>query len=129
MINHIVHHIHDIKGHLDETISALPITILQKIMDKDEKVFEIEVHNPKYITYKKRDQSPITYITATLSKKVLYIISDNLYARELWKILARSYSQVSKARIIQRRHQFHNQHRGSKRIMHYGLFCRNQENL
>lgn len=40
-------------------------------------------------------------------------------AKELWEMVDRNYSQVSKARVVQLRYQFHNLCRSSKKIMDY----------
>ncbi|CAN6466198.1 unnamed protein product [Victoria cruziana] len=110
---------HDLEGHLDGTIPAPPNVVLQRTAGEDGKLAEILVRNPEFVTWKKRDQSLVAYITSTLSKDVLYTISDNMCAKELWNMLANNYSQVSEARIVQLRHQFHNFRRGSKKIMDY----------
>lgn len=81
---------HGIKGHLVETLPALQIAVLRVVIDGNEKNFETEVRNPDYIAWKKRDQSLIAYIFATLSK-VIYTISDT-YAKDIWDMFARNYS-------------------------------------
>ncbi|CAN6463255.1 unnamed protein product [Victoria cruziana] len=110
---------HDLEGHLDGTISAPPNVVLKRTAGEDEKFDEILVRNPEFVTWKKKDQSLVAYITSTLSKDILYTISDNMCAKELWDMLANNYSQVSEAHIVQLRHQFHKLCRGSNKIMDY----------
>ncbi|CAN6470633.1 unnamed protein product [Victoria cruziana] len=62
---------------------------------EDGKTFEMFIRNLDYICWKK-DQSLVAYITATLSKDVLYTISDDMSARDLWVMLPKNYSQVSR---------------------------------
>lgn len=74
---------HDLEGNLDGSVSTPPIVVLQLTPKKDGKVAEILVHNSEYITWKKRDQFPITYITTTLLKEVLYTISKDMCVKDL----------------------------------------------
>lgn len=54
----------DLEGHLGEIISVLHMTT-----GEDEKVIETQFRNPKYVTWKKRNQSLVAYITATYVPK------------------------------------------------------------
>lgn len=104
---------------MDGIIFTPPTIILQKTTGEDGKIVEILVRNPKFITWKRRNQTFIVYITTTLSKDILHTISNNLSTKELWNIFANNYLQISKARIMQLKHTFHNLCRGSKRIVDY----------
>ncbi|CAN6467435.1 unnamed protein product [Victoria cruziana] len=63
-----------------------------------------------------KDQALVAYITATLSDHVLRSVSNDLTAAQLWNILAQSYSQISRARILQLKWQFHFMCKGNKSI-------------
>lgn len=78
---------HDLDGHLDETIPAPTITILQRTTEEDEKLAEILVHNHEFVFWEKRDQTFVAYITATLFKNIFHTISNNLSANELCEFM------------------------------------------
>ncbi|KAF3776596.1 hypothetical protein EJ110_NYTH47814 [Nymphaea thermarum] len=121
---------HRLYGHINGTTLAPPKCIdreVKRTVVADQAAgteirFEYETlteNNPEYEVWLAHDQSPVAYITSTLSEEVLGGVDDDLTALELWSMLATTYSQVSEARFLQLKRQFQDIKCGMRTVLEY----------
>jgi hypothetical protein len=78
-----------------------------------------QVPNPDFILWQRRDQTILSWINITLSKKVLSTIYGLETSRQVWAALANQFANQSKTRVANLKKQLQSLHQGSKNCTDY----------
>jgi transposase InsO family protein len=78
-----------------------------------------ETLNPAFVIWKRKDQTILSWINLTLSKKVLSTIYGLETSRQVWTALANQFANQSKSRIANLKKQLQSLHQGSKSCSDY----------
>jgi hypothetical protein len=78
-----------------------------------------EIPNPAFAVWQRKDQTILSWINITLSKKVLSTIYGLETSRQVWAALANQFANQSKSRIANLKKQLQSLHQGSKSCSDY----------
>jgi hypothetical protein len=78
-----------------------------------------ELPNPAFTLWQRKDQTVLSWINITLSKKVLSTIYGLETSRQVWTALANQFANQSKTRVANLKTQLQSLHQGSKSWTEY----------